>query len=159
MVTISWVLLNRLFLTREYHGAVTDTYQSSFQRRRQRTARIVVLMTIASRVDAENVHQNDRQAYDKRQRRPKHTVHDSRLRHHIQYHVAWVAGVGEADILRAWNTVPLCKTLHSLHVLLDDTVALVKRALFMQKAQYTRQKSKSAKLIKKFAKPNPVACK
>ena len=149
-----WVLLSHLFLTGQYHGAVTNTYQSSFQWRRQRTARIVIFMTIASRVDAENVHQNDRQAYDKRQCRPKHTVHDGGLRHHIQDHVAWVAGVGEADILRAWNTVRLCKTLHCLHVLLDDTIALVKRALCTQQAQYMHQKLKSAKLMKILQNPN-----
>ena len=83
-------------------------------------------MVIASRVDAENVHKNDREAYDERQQWPEHGVYDSRLRHHIDYHVAWVARVGEADILGAWNAVSLGKTLHRLHVVLDDTIALVK---------------------------------
>jgi len=60
-----FVLWCGLLLSREDHGSVTNTYQSSLERRRQRTACLVLVMMITSCVDTENVDENDRQTDDK----------------------------------------------------------------------------------------------
>lgn len=122
----SSLLLRGLLLTGKNHSTIAHSYQPSFQRRWQRTACVVFFVTTTSGVDAENVDKNDRQAYDERQQRPKHTVHDCRLRHHVQYHVTRIVGVSKAEISGAGVAIFLGKTLHRSHVVLGDTVALVK---------------------------------
>lgn len=112
--------------TGENHGTVADPDEPSFQRRWQRTACVILLVSTSSRVDAENVDEDDRQTDDERQQRPEHAVHDGRLRHDVQYHVAWIARVGEADVLGAGVAILLGETLHGGHVVLGDSVALVK---------------------------------
>lgn len=62
----SFVLLCSLLFTGQDHCTISDAYQPPFQRRRQRTARVVLLTTMTSRVDAENVDEHNGQAYDER---------------------------------------------------------------------------------------------
>ena len=125
----SFALRRRLFLTGEYHRAVADTHQPSFKRRWQRTAGVIFVAMVMPRVDAENVDENDGEANDEREQRPKHAVNNGRLRHHVQDCVARVIGVGKADITGSGVAVPIAKSLHCSDVVLDDTVALVKWAL------------------------------
>lgn len=122
-------LLCGLFFTGEDHGTVADTDQPSFKWGWQRTAGVVVFVSMSSSVDAENVDKNDGEADDERQQRPEHTMHDSRLGHDVQYHVARITRVSKADVRCARVAVLLCKTLHRSHVVLSDSVTLVKWAL------------------------------
>jgi len=87
---------------------------------------------VALRVDAENVDENNGEADDERQQRPKHAVNDGRLCHHVDDDIAWVVRVIKADVTGAGVAVSLAKTLHCSDIVLDDTVALVKWALRQQ---------------------------